>query len=303
MLKRIFLFLIAAMFSCGYAWAQDISQPRTYVRLSAGYGFKAFQENLPDRFFLNGGLTIYPTQTINLKQVNTSLGQGFSFNAGYCYMFSDNIGFDAGLTLLAGAKQTADINLGIGELNQTYQGQIIALTPALVMAQNFSKVQVYTRLGLILATGRINFDYVSDLPTNISISNGIPSSTGADHTDAKCRYSGGLATGMNIAAGVSGNLTQKLGIFAELNVNALTYAPTKGKVLSDRYNGKNAMDTMTTSQKQINFKNSIDASNFGSSTVIGSQNTSLNPNSPGEDLRRKYPFGSVGIMIGVRFRL
>lgn len=303
MLKQFFLLLAAAVLAYGYCSAQDSSKPGSYFRLSAGYGFKAFQENLPDRLFLDGGLTLYPTQTINLKQVNTSLGQGFSLNAGYCYMFNNSIGFDAGLTLLAGAKQTADINLGLGELNQNYQGQLIELTPSLLLAQNFSKVQVYTRLGLILASGRINYNYVSNLPSNISISNGVPSGTNTNHTDAQWRYSGGLATGMNIAAGASRNVTKSLDIFVELNVSALTYAPTKGKVLSDQYNGKNAMDTMTTSQKQINFKTTIDASNFGSSTAVGSQNTSLNPNSPGEDLRRKYPFGSAGIMIGVRFRL
>jgi hypothetical protein len=301
LLKSTILVLIAATMLCCKVSAQDFEQFKTYLHFSAGYGFKSFQDNIVDREFVNGGLTLYPVETINLQQVNTSFGAGFSLNAGYCYMINKNIGLDAGLTFLAGAKQTADVNILLGELKQSYQAQLIELTPSIVLAQDYNRFQVYTRLGLILATGSINYESHSNLPNGI-IGGGPPTSTN-DQNDVKWNFNGGLATGMRVAAGVSGNVTKKLAIFAEMNVSALTYAPTKGKVTSDQFNGKNAMDTMTTSQKQVNFKSTIDASNFGSSTAVGSQNANQDPNQPGEDLKRKYPFGSVGFMIGVRIKI
>lgn len=297
--KSKIISFIAAVLLCYQVNAQDIEQFKTYLHFSAGYGFKSFQENLVDREFVNGGLTLFPVQTINLQQINTSFGTGFSLNAGYCYMINKNIGLDAGLSFLAGAKQSADINILLGELKQTYQAQLIEITPSIVLAQDYNRFQVYTRLGLILATGNINYESVSNLPNGILSGS---TSTTNDQNDIKWSFNGGLATGMRVAAGASANITKKLGIFVEMNANALTYAPTKGKMTSDQFDGKNAMDTMTTSQKQVNFKSSIDASNFGSSTAI-SQNASQNPNQPGEDLKRKYPFGSVGFMVGVRIKI
>lgn len=310
MFRNISFFVASAFLFCQSLAAQDVFDgvKKQYVRISAGYGMKAFQENLTDRFFLNGRLTIFPAPGLNLESVNTSFGKGFYFNAGYCYMINKNIGFDAGLTLLAGAKQSADINIFVGELSQTYQGQLLEFTPSLVLAQNYGKAQIYSRMGFILAMGRINYETISNIPSLAGLIGGGTPNFSFDNTDVQWRYSGGLATGVNMTVGFSRWISNRLDVFAELSVSALTYAPTKGKVLSDQFNGKNALDTMTTSQKQVEFKSSIAGQNLWSSTVLGSVVASQltgtsNPNQPSEDLLRKYPFGSVGVLVGVRIKI
>ena len=104
---------------------------------------------------------------------------------------------------------------------------------------------------------------------------------------------GSLAYGVSAAIGATYKLNKKISIFGEISSINLSYAPTKGIYTYVSFNGVDETLNLKTKYKEINF---VD-------------NYTYNPNvtspelMPGTEIKQHYPFGSLGLNIGLRFIL
>jgi hypothetical protein len=102
--------------------------------------------------------------------------------------------------------------------------------------------------------------------------------------------SGALQLGVAAAAGVTYKLSKHFSIFGEVNARAFNFKFNQSNLTTDTYNGTNELPTLTTSEKQINYINSITTTN----------NTTNSSSSPSQQLVALVPASSVGISIGLK---
>jgi hypothetical protein len=254
----------------------NLSAQGLYVNANVGYGFKLGSTNI-------SGFTKvqeYPGPSNNKEtQINVSLGKGMNFGAAVGYMFNKNIGAELGVSYLLGLKTKAitDHSPSITMDETTMAGRMLRINPAFVVAAGFDKVNPYAKFGVIVGIGSVinEFSYEDNI----------------DKYYHKRIDNGGVAFGFNAAAGVMFNLSEMISIFGEANMVNLSYAPTKGTLKKDTYNGVDQMGFLTTRNKETEFVKSID------------YNDPTPDSEPRKVLREKYAFGSVGINVGVRINL
>jgi opacity protein-like surface antigen len=247
-----------------------------YVNINAGYGLKMSSQNLPDYNMNN--LTMDSTSS-KLEQINASLGKGFNVEGAFGYMFTKNIGAELGISYLLGAKVKAKATYMDGSIaDYTLSAQMFRINPSVIIACGFNKINPYAKLGLIIGFGSITYkeDHNESGSTEVM----------------ETKLNGGMAFGLNAGAGVIFKLTKLLSLFGEINMVNLSWAPTKGKMTEYNLNGTDQLPNLKTSEKEIDFVDHY---------TIDSKNP--RPDSePRQELKQKFPFGSVGLNIGLKIR-
>jgi outer membrane protein W len=275
-MKRNYFTMLLMVLVTG-VFTNNLNAQGTYVNINIGYGLKMSSQNMPDYNMSN--LTIDSTSS-TMKQINLSLGQGLTAQVAFGYMFTKNIGVEMGLSYLLGAKIKATSVYGAGIISDYFlSAQMFRLNPSVIIACGFNKIDPYAKLGVIIGFGSIKNEQDNY-------------ETGSTEV-MKTTLNGGVAFGLNASAGVLFKLTKLVSLFGEINIINLSWAPTKGKMTEDNLNGTDLLPNMTTSQKKIDFVKSY-------------TNDSKNPRSdsdPRQELAEKFPFGSVGLNVGVRFSL
>lgn len=160
-----------------------------------------------------------------------------------------------------------------------FSGQMLQLIPALVISPDLGtgKVIPYARLGVI----------VGILPSTICK---IDVSSGADKIIGTMKYYGGVAVGGSAAIGCDFNLGEHFALYAEIYYDALSYAPTKGKFTKFEENGVDKLPDMTVNQKEVKFVKDL--------TGYVPQD-----DQPSQELKNSYPFNSLGLTIGFKYRI
>jgi hypothetical protein len=148
---------------------------------------------------------------------------------------------------------------------------------SIIIAAGFEKINPYAKFGFIFGTGSIFFEYNEN-------DNG-------DIFKEKTKYNGGSAFGLNAAIGVLYKLKDRISVFAELNMVNLSYAPKKGEVTNATYNGDDVLNYYYSYDKDTEF---VD-------TYTYNYNNPSADTEPRELLKQKFPFGSVGINLGLQF--
>lgn len=108
----------------------------------------------------------------------------------------------------------------------------------------------------------------------------------------KWEYTGGIATGFSGAAGVNFSLSRSFTLFLEANLISMSYAPKKGVMTENSYNGVDQLSGLTASQKEVEYvkEYTIDWSN----PPPDSQ--------PQKALKFYFPFSSAGLTLGLTIR-
>lgn len=266
-----------------------------YTEVNTGYGFPFVGSVVgTDYESVSSSSPMSSIHTVDYTLVKGSYGQGVNFGLEAGYMFTSNFGVSLGANYLLGRQYTStylytdsysDPSWGSyyysEEQKRQQQAEMLRLIPSFILATNGEKIKPYAKLGLVL--GVMN---------KVDITNEYWNTEG-DREDFTAVFNGGLGIGLNTEFGVDFKLSELLSITGGVNAISMSYAPTKGELLSYKINGVEQIGTMTTRDKEVLFLDDI------------SYNTNIPPNEnePSEQLKEYMPFSSLGIKVGLRFNL
>ena len=267
--SAITIMVLAASLLSGRTFSQVL-----YAKINAGYGLNMSTQSV--NYFNFTNFTI-DTALSNKEQVNTSLGRGITCEGAVGYMFNNNIGAELGVSYLMGAKTLTKQTLYGSVRNNSLSANMLRINPSIVIACGFEKINPYAKLGLIVGFGKIMYedDYTS---------------AGGSVVTEKMELNGGMALGLNAGAGVNYNISDKLSLFGEVNMVNLSYSPTKGILTESIVDGTDRLPDLSTHEKEIDF-----VDNYTTDTYDPPSDTV-----PSKDLKESFPFGSVGLNVGLR---
>jgi hypothetical protein len=289
MKKLTFIFTIAGIFI-----AQINSQAQLYLGAGGGYNLgSGIQAYMPSP--ASTSISVSVSSTIYTSQ-SYSLGSGGNAGIYIGYMFSKNIGAQLGISDKFSSTNSATVTAteaGNGTQTDvwTLSDGMLMFTPALKLMSNCDgKLQVYTVTGLIIG-----------IPStaNYEDKGTLTFAGGSGSSDEIWQISGGTTMGFHGALGVLFMVSDKIGIFGEIDANLQNWAPSKQVITTGaetETNGgvtttDNYLSTYLTSQKETDFVSSFTTSS-----------TTVTPNgSPTQAVKTYLPFSSFGINVGIHF--
>ncbi len=281
-MKKLKLLILIPIFLLGVFTSTLFSQG-VYVEVNAGYNTALGAQNMMG--FLN---TTYSENTSTREQVDISLGKGFNGGVAVGYMFTKKVGAEIDVSYLFGEKTTATYSEHSSgyyydysyESKNSMSSEMLRFNPSIVFDAGMEGFSPYAKFGVILGTGSIIMEYESESEGDYYSSDFY----------GKIKNNGGLAFGLNATLGASVGINNNLAFFGELNMINMSYAPTKGEIIEYMVDGEDRLDEMTDNEKKVEYVNKV--------TYDYSD-----PHDPSEiqkELKQKYPFGSVGINVGLR---
>jgi hypothetical protein len=257
-----------------------------YLSMGAGYGMSSANSAsaYENSHTTSGSQTVYEYK---LKKGSGSYGRGIQLGLTAGYMLSKNIGIELNGSYLIGAKITSTEKNTSGSYTQSntdsYRAMVFRITPAVKLAIPVGKGSFYMRTGLVIAIR----------PKLINTFNNTDSGFGVPNTnEGEAVYTGGTALGYTAGMGFNFNLSKTLSVYTEFGFIAQSWAPKKAVLTKYTFNGVDRLNTMTTSDKEIEFVDSYSSSS----------STPYDPNSPSRSLKMYVPLSSVGINAGLHFK-
>ncbi|MDH5609366.1 MAG: outer membrane beta-barrel protein [Cyclobacteriaceae bacterium] len=248
-----------------------VSGQGLYAKFNAGYGFESgAQSLLSDR-------TITANNDYE-ETINVSFGKGFSLNGGIGFNMSDNISLELNVGYLMSGTQmgtfsdTTRSRERITELG----ARVLKVNPTAIFSIPMeSGIQPYVKLGIVTGFGKVIGTFTNTNNGNVDID--------------EWHYSGGMSLGINSGFGALYSLSDNMKLFGEMEFTSLTYAPTKGELVFSTTNGVDNIPALDVIDKEVIYMDQID------------HNVNINVTNPDQDVKTKYPFGSVAINVGIRF--
>ncbi|MEO8515146.1 MAG: outer membrane beta-barrel protein [Flavobacterium sp.] len=270
--------------------AATIGSKGFYFKTNAGYNFAITNSQhgvgetpfAPSPYPFYDGTVIGGGSDINWKTIDVNLGKGLNFGATVGYMFNNQLGAEIAVDYLMGSKTESKITGSGGSLNQTLSSRMIQIKPALVISAGYSKINPYAKFGAIIGSGKITqeFDlFVGDL------------------TEVEAEAKGGIAFGFHAGVGLNFELTSKLSLFGELNMNNLSYAPEEGKLTKYNLNGVDQLYTLDRSMREFEYTDENPYVN------VGGGGPSPDPNQPYRAPKTSYSYSTVGLNFGLKYSL
>jgi hypothetical protein len=269
-MKKIFTILAICFL------ANQLSAQKLYFTVNGGYALESNKTNLVGEYFFYSSTATNATTT-TFEPVSFSLGKGVNFGGTVGYMFHKNIGAELGVNYLLGGEATTKQTSYTGDYsNRGYKAKMLLFKPTLVISAGFEKINPYAKFGLLMSTG--------------SVTQQFDSKNGANTSEQTTKMDGGIGIGFTASAGISYGITPKMAIIGELNYNGLTYSPKKGLLTASSKNGIDELATLTTSDKETEYTN----------TLID-DGTPSDPNKPSKTYFQNLPLSSLGFNIGLRY--
>jgi opacity protein-like surface antigen len=266
LMKKLYLFVVLAAAVGTESFSQNF-----YINPEIGYSFGTGRQNIDDYYF--------DGTSESASQLVYSLGQGFNFGAGFGYMFNDNIGVELGVNYLMGSKSDYSVLDSDGVTNISLKGNMLRFTPAFVLMLDGESVRPYSKVGLVLGTGKVTSESSSTFSSS--------------EAKQKVELTGNLAPGFSASVGMLFPLNDRIELFGEFNFISMSYAPQKGKMVEATVGGQDVLENLSTSEKEVEFVDSYFISNVSNE----------DRNSPTKDLKQYLPFSNVGLRAGVRINL
>lgn len=259
-LTVLFMALIAVP-----VWGQKL-----YLNLDAGYGFPM---NTQSQFLEN---YTYNENGFEVENIHLSLGEGFQFGGALGVMFNKHIGIEAGVTYLKGNTTTGEWISDYSESYISVRSNMLNITPGIVVAAGFDRVNPYAKFGMVIGSGKIILESEEYYD--------------GDEMFMKMVLNDGIAYGVNAGLGANVNLSDRIAIFGEVYSRNLAYSPKRGEITEYTWNGEDQLADMEVYDKQMVFVDEMKHS----------YDDPVNETEPSEELGSKYPFGTIGVKIGLR---
>ena len=271
-MKKTLLFLFILMIMSQLAQAQFY-----YARLGFGVsGAISSNRDLLYSYSSNGS-------TRSVTAVPLGLGRGITGIAAFGFKPSKYIGIEIGLSEFVGLPKIAD---SVTDLPGGYsvearvKGNMLCLTPAVVISPGFEKVDPYARIGLVIGLR----------PTiNATVTYEKGSVNPPEEYKMVRQYYGNVALGLNAAMGVNWNINDLISLFAEFNFTSINYSPNYSEVTLFEKNGVDQLSTLTVKQTKTEYHNSINPDEQIADT------------SPNQELKKTLPFSNAGLFFGITF--
>ena len=270
MLKRLltsaltFMVLVLGVQS---TWGQQL-----YLSFDAGYGTPVgSQKQILEH-------VTYTENGFNKENIDFSLGQGMQFGGSLGYMFNEKIGLEAEISYLVSQTVTARWTHEDWNSTTALSARMLNFSPNIVVSTGTDEdISLYAKFGAVIGRGKIT-----------SVENEVYR---GDSIYIKKELSGGLAIGMNAGLGVNFLLSDQVSFFGEIYSRNMSYSPKRGEVTGMLWNGEEQhTDGLEICDREIIFVDEI------AHTYEGERDNSQ----PTEALSQKYPFGNLGLKIGLR---
>lgn len=280
--------------------------PRFFVNIHTGYAiglgstFKFYPDDITSVMVeqTNGQTPAVKTKS---KSTTKGLGDGFRYGAGFSYILNDfiNLGIDFDYfrsTINRNRDSSYHSVSGTTEytFNQhskiSYDATLLTLSPAITFkAISKPKFYIYNKVGAVI-TFRPNSIQKNESNATMNSSNPSADSASAAYT----RYEWGIkkpALGFMGSVGCQFRLTESIRAFGEVQFSHIVFS-VKNRVLTDYIvDGKNLTNTLTESEKVIDFENSF-----------SSDNESSDSNQPTKSVVQRIPITYVGLQLGLAYR-
>jgi len=278
----------------------SLSAQKFYFELKPAYRFAATGSSTVSYEYKDDNRTGQSAYSKNTKtKGNFSNGKGLYLGGNFGYQFKDHIAIDLGLGYQMGS--VSGINSIYGEYvyiydnytqtnreEQSIYGQMLHVVPGLRINTGGETVDLYTRFGLVVGVGKLYGESVYIEQTD---DYGVdPLST--TRVEKRNEYYGGMAFGYQAALGMAYKMG-RAAIFAEVDLTALSYSPTKSTYTYYTDNGVDQMPNMTVAERETVYEKDYTLTSLDVN----------NPDEPSKQAAFKSPMGSLGINIGFRFAL
>jgi len=156
---------------------------------------------------------------------------------------------------------------------------MFSFNPSIVIAKGMNGINPYARFGVIIGMG--------------SIIETIKYTENPNSSSTTMKLNGGNTVGLSAAIGAQIKLMGRISVFGELAMVNMSYAPTRGEITAYTFNG---IDKLTSLKPREILTDYVE-------TYTVNANQTTPDNEPSKSLLQKFPFGSAGINIGLKYSL
>ena len=262
------------------------SAQESYLQIGGGYGFPTSSTQAGEN------TTFAPNRLpIKTENVDSELGSGFSIMLRAGYMITTNVGADIGLNYLIGNRvNLSRQRLGDETFIMTGQARQARLNPAIVFSTGTQNVlSAYSRVGLVLPLGGVTIiEY--NIPSMFSQS-------GNSEVEVE-EIRGRFGIGFSGTLGAQYEIYPRTHIFTEVEAIHLGIRRRSAKTTTFRVDGQDALAGLTTFSRETNFVNELN--NLSNNPDL---NPTIDQDAPYEALTSTTFFNSIGVNIGIRYRI
>lgn len=306
-MKRTFISSALLLFCALHVAAQHTNPGKSkkcYIRLGLGYTMPHSGQTEMGGLGINGSTTVTSTYASSneissstrndLKRA--SFGSGVNGVAALGVTLHRNIAIELGIGIGIApqkykysyketATSTAPTYTDIFSVQSTkYQKTPVFILPAIVLQTDGEKVNVYSRLGVVLPVAGKLMDerkYTQD-------NSGSPFTGAQEETyEIKTRF----AVGFHGALGIQWNLDRNFALFAEVNGMSMNAYAKKATLTRLTIGGVDYLSQASMAQKETEFEFSEEELNTAPS------------NAPSKAKTFAIPYSNIGVGIGFKFRI
>lgn len=244
-----------------------------YFNIHSGYGFKMGAMN----GYVDGVGSVGYSST---ERTTYSFGAGFNAGGALGYMLNNHVGLELGASYLIGAKAKTSYIFSNGQdeiiTDRAFSSKMFRVMPSILLTPALNFINPYARFGMVIGVGSME-------------RNTDQSYNGSMYVYDE-KFNGGVAIGHTSSLGARLKLSEKAGLFIELNAINMAYSPTNRKVIAASENGKDVLPALNTRDKETVYVSSLE-----------NTNSNISDSQPEKSLKIAYPFGSIGINIGFNY--
>jgi outer membrane protein W len=278
-LKTLKLAFAAAILCC---LSESAAAQKLYVKIGGGYnlGIGSVSGYKINRVISNDDLNKAPQVSERAQRVKINYGKGFNGSAAIGYMFNNRFGTELEAGYLAGGKnESSSHTIFTSQPDQPFirkyklHARMLLLQPSFIFTTPVAGPwEAYGKFGILIARGTIFSDsYILDQYPE------------RRERIIEEKYHGGWGFGLMAALGLNYNLNEKCGLFSEIKMSNLSYSPSFKTIAKETVNGQE-----------------ITASPSQQTELVNSYSTTYS-GEPAVYLKEAFPFGSVGLNIGLKY--
>jgi hypothetical protein len=267
------------LFFCVTLFKVHLSIAQTFLTIGGGYSLPWAVQDAPD-----GNIEVFDDGTRMIDVYKYSLGQGKNYALSAAHRISKSLDVGCSVVYVDGRETTRTVAGTNFKVNSKTEGSMLWITPTVkINLLNKGSLSPFIRFGIgIGVLGKIwveNEDITSF--GNLSVT--------------QRRLSNGLAYGVHSGIGLAYTFKKdkRWGMFIEMSSINASYGPKRGEVVARIKDNIDVFSTLSTSQKITIYKNSY----------IRNDNAPSDPDKPGFTTRRFYQFSSIGLNLGVSYKL
>lgn len=256
----------------------QISAQELSVNFDVGYGFNIATESIIEGY--SNRIGEYETE---FKSIIYSHGRGLNFNSEIEYFPQKQIGFGLGVGYLKSKKFDVLFNRIDFVSTDVYSAVMLRFSPYLKMRHEFENLAIYTRFGYVLGVlGEITREDTWNRNTG-------------NEGFSKTVYDEGVSHGGTAGLGIEIKINERLNLSSEVKLIVQSYGPKRRRLVEITQNGESTLDELKPGEIQTNYvDNYIQQWNPDGTTDFSEPLTVL---------RRFHPFSSVGINLGIQYKL